>query len=202
LPGKHFLNHSAAYIVMNAYDLSYGQAKEKLNKELKLDGLNEVEKCLEAERVAFKYMKKHPVLFAKFSITNILKTAFSPFSEELFFIEQQKGRVEKENYQGLLGRIKSFLLPQVSSYWFIFLIYLELIFSTLVFWGFAGFVFNSFFSKNIFLLMLNIGSFIGLFIVISLASGFARLRLPIEPLVFILSFYFWLRLFCKRRNLI
>jgi hypothetical protein len=88
-----------------------------------------------------------------------------------------------------------FLFPQVSNKFLIPLIYFEIVFLLLLWVGFFGFVFTSFFYKEYFCLLLKVLPFVGFFIVASLACGFARMRLPIEPFLIILSLNFWLKIF-------
>ncbi len=199
LPGKHFLNHSACYVVMNVHNLSYKQTKEKLAKELdkifkeeedkKNRKLNEIEKCLLTEKLAYKYLKQYPFLFLKYSISNVLKTAINPFSEELFFIEKSDSRP--------IG----FWMPKISNKWLVPVICLDLIFLFFIWLGFVGFTINAFIIKNHLCQFLKTLPFIVLFIGITLASGFARLRLPIEPFLIILSINFWINFLHKRLNI-
>ena len=197
LPGGRFLNHSAAYVVMHKYNLGYAQARDRLSYDLTrlIDkqkvilgrDLNDIELCKQAEGLSFGYLKQEPVLFIKHSITNILKTIFMPFGEEILFINNKSLLHVKQ-------KLEQYLHPKISSVWLLALMYLELIFMLLVLIGFLGFVLKSIMLRN-FIILLKTLSFITLFIVLTLAAGFARLRLPIEPLIYILSFNWWLRVF-------
>ena len=194
LPGKHFLNHSAAYIVMKVDKISYKKAKDKLLVEMKYDkNLSEIEKCLKAEKLAFKYIKQYPFLFVKHGIINILKTTFAPFSQELSFMDEKKVQINIVEDENIFKKIKKILLPKILDKRFIYFLYLELLFLILVYAGFIGFIINSFYNKKILFLILKVFPFILLFVFITLAAGFARLRLPIEPLIFIPAFHFWLK---------
>ena len=188
----------------DAKNLSYLESKEKLSKELsdtifereKINNkkLNEIEKCVVAERLATKYIKKYKTGFLKYSIINILKTLLTPFSEEIFFIHEKKGIFFVASNRKFFEKIKKFLLPSHGK-WFLPLIYLEFFLFIIFFVGFVSFVFSSFFNKNLFCILSKVLPFIVFFVFISLAAGFARLRLPVEPLVIILSSKFWLKFF-------
>jgi len=213
LPGKHFLNHSAAYVVGKSENISYKEAKDKLTEELidleieqekKLGRkLNAIEECKLAENLSWKHHIKHPILFLKFSITNILKTSFNLYSEEFSFIEEKQKMHICRQGDTLFERIKNMLLPKISNKWLRAISYLEFILFIFILIGFCGFVVTI--GKCPALPELVEGSnntnglktlpFIVLFIFLTLAAGFARLRLPAEPFIMILSFEFWINLF-------
>jgi hypothetical protein len=196
LPGKHFLNNSAAYVIMQSQNYSYQNAKDFLNAQVVQDclkkeldrneSLSEIEYCLAAEKVAYKYIRKHPVFFLKYSVANVLKTSLNLFSEEFFFIEKK------------LGGFKNFLFPRLDHKILVPIVYLELLFLFLIWFGFLGFFVGAFFVPTNWCPLLKALPFICLMIFITLASGFARLRLPIEPLLMIFSLKFWLDAFIKK----
>ncbi|KKP24432.1 MAG: hypothetical protein SZ59_C0002G0278 [candidate division TM6 bacterium GW2011_GWF2_28_16] len=191
LPGKHFLYHSAANIVMKTENLDYGQAKQKLvillNSEIKelenKKNITEIETCIIAEKIAYKYIFSHSIIFIKHAITNILKTAFRPFSEEFLFI-QEKNNINN-NLSNNINRYYLNLIPILNNKYLNLILIFELIYIFFIFIGFILFFINFIINKNIFN-DINILSFIFLFIFLSLASGFARLRLPVEGLIIIL----------------
>ncbi|MFA5074619.1 MAG: hypothetical protein WC436_00785 [Candidatus Babeliales bacterium] len=204
LPGKHFLNHTACYIVMHRENLTYDQAKTKLSQELtniikqeesKLKTeLNSAQLCVLAEKLSYKYIYQEPKLFFIYSLTNMLKTAFLPFSEELLFMQT------KNNFS-IKYKIKNFLLPKLNNLFLNFYIYLEILFLIFLLLGFILFIINYLLSFEYlkYAFLLKTVSFIFLFIFLSLASGYARLRLPVEPLIFILSISYWLNFFKNRK---
>ena len=196
LPGRHFLNHTTAYVLMDCKDISYSQAKEKLIKKLsqkinieeKQNGrkLYEIEECILAERISFKYFFKHPFLTIKYGLSHICKTALKPFCEELFFIEEKNG-----------NKINNFLFPKMSKNWFRLIVFLDMFLFLFLLIGFLGFIINSIFNKDFLCVFSKTFPLILLFIVITFAAGFARLRLPVEPLIIILSVSFWMNLINK-----
>ena len=202
LPGKHFLNHTASYVVMKSEGISYNQAKEKLGAELsdKIKQLelgcgksaSEIEQCIIAEKLAFKHIKSHPFWAAQFSINNILKTAFTPFSEELFFIEE---KINNGGCINIFQRIKIFLSYGMFNKWLVPIVFFDIILFLVLWIGFVGFIIISFWNRSLLLQLLKVLPFITLFIFITLASGFARLRMPAEPLLIMLSGFFWIRIF-------
>ena len=207
LPGIHFLIYSASYVDMDVNKTSYYESKKKLMsqwdksirvQEKKLgEKLNDIESCHIAEKIAFGYIIKHPVLFLKHSIIHMAKTCFWPNSLSLIFLDS--GR-DSGYYRAvtLSQKIKRVLFPNVSHVSLVFLIYLELFLLFFMVFGFFGFCVNAlFFKKKLLYILVKIVPFIFLFIGITLAYGAARLRLAIEPFFIIFSACFWLELVKK-----
>lgn len=198
LPGIHFLKHSAARIEMERAGCSYMMALAKVTNDLdalvkrveekKGSGLNAIENCLLAEEVSRTYFKNNIFIALKHSFFNMFKTCFSLYSSELLFFDSNGSLPDYANGRNIFLR---FLFPQVSNKLLIPIIYLEIIFLLFLWIGFLGFIFIAFFNKEIFCITAKVLPFIALFVVISLACGFARLRLPIEALLIILSSRFW-----------
>ncbi|MCK4650887.1 hypothetical protein KAT08_01805 [Candidatus Babeliales bacterium] len=210
LSGIHFLKHSAGRLVMKSHDCSYMQALDRLNNEINIfqgkkekdigRKLNEIEYCQLAEKVSFKYLKKDYVLTTKHFLTNIFKTCFSLYSAMLLHINSGGKLPDYNKNRGWKKVLKRFLFPDTLSRWLKFVIYLEIFFHLFIWIGFLGFSTYSFFCKDYLCVFLKTFPFIFLFIFISLACGFARLRLPIECFLIILSFKFWLDLFWRRKS--
>jgi hypothetical protein len=198
LPGIHFLKHFAARIEMERSGCSYMLALSKLNNELvilvkkaeaeKKHCLSEIENCLLLEKLSKNYCKKNVFSVLKYSFLNMFKTCFSLYSSELLFFDSNGSLPDYVKDRNIFLR---FLFPQVSNKILIPVIYLEILFLLLLWIGFLGFIFKSFFNKELFGIVAQILPYIFLFIVISLACGFARLRLPIESLLIIFSVKFW-----------
>jgi 4-amino-4-deoxy-L-arabinose transferase-like glycosyltransferase len=202
LSGPHFFKHSAVRLATEIYNCSYTKASEKLSGELNeliIDkkqelnrDLHEIEECILAEKLSINYLKKDPFIGFKHCLTNMFKTCFSLYSAEILYIDSGGSLPSYEKERSWWSIFKRFLLPKVTNKFLIPLIYLEIILFLFILIGFFGFIFNSFFRKENFYLLLKLFPFLGLFIFLSLACGFARLRLPIEPILIILSFKFWL----------
>ena len=87
--------------------------------------------------------------------------------------------------------IKRFLLPEVDNSFIRFFIYFELALWFFVLIGFLGYGIRSLFYSVWFVNVIRLMPFILLFLVLSCACGFARLRLPIEHFFTMLAMAFW-----------
>lgn len=201
LPGIHFLKHLTARVVMEGENISYIQSLKKLDIELeekisKKELINkqncEIEKCIQAEEISRKYCLKYPMLTVKNLLINMFKTTFSLYSAELIFIDNKGKLPEYSSNRSIMNIFKRFIFPDVSSLWIWLIIYLEILFMIFLWIGNVGFIIKAIFKKNLLELIIKIFPFIFTFIFVSLACGFARLRLPIESFMIILSVYFWI----------
>jgi 4-amino-4-deoxy-L-arabinose transferase-like glycosyltransferase len=184
LPGPHFLNYITSHMYMKLNNCSWHEASEKLTSgwmqtvelEEKRFGkkLNEIECCIVAEKLARKYWIKHPGLFVKLSFYNMYRTVFDLHSYEHFIP-----------------------LNTYSKFWRIFLSVLNYFYYFILI-GFIGFVFLSLFNFEHFCCLVKVLPFVVLLVFITLATGFSRVRLPIEPFLIILSIEFWIYLFGRK----
>ncbi len=210
LPGMHFIKHSAARIYMQVNNISYMNALNTINQEwvqsikkYSQDNnkiLNEAEICNIGEKIAFDYFIKYPFIALNLSVKNILKTCFSLYSSELLFLDSGGVLPDYSNNNNVFDLFKRFLIPKVNNKFIILFIYLEIIFFIFLILGFVGFIINSVYYSIDRKILVKLILFVYLFIFISLSCGFARLRLPIEPILIILSVKFWLYNFLKKRN--
>lgn len=197
LPGLHFLQYSAVHAYMgyvNFGDDAYFATKKKLlgqwealveAKEITEHRvLNEPERYALAERLAFFCLVKSPLITIKNSIVNIIRTVGTLYSSLLLYVAP--GTVY-ERGMSLWFKVKLYLTPCVHDPWLRFVIYWDMIlfffllFGTMLFFCFA---LHNPIAWNV---ALTILPFMSLFLVITLAYGCARLRLPIEPLLIISS---------------
>jgi hypothetical protein len=211
LPGIHFLKHSAARVYMQINKCSYIPALNTvtaewqdlvLKEEARLNKkLNEPEICFLAEKLSFNYLLKDFKISFYHAFKNIFKTCFSLYSSELLFLDSTGKLPEYSNNRNFKSIINRFLFPELNNKFLILFIYFEILLFMLLLIGFIGFILNSFFYKKDQFILLQILPFILLFVFISFSCGFARLRLPIEPFLIVLSIEFWLK-FIKKRKLI
>ena len=212
LPGGHFLHFSAARNVAYEQNCSYDQAKDYLRKKVsKLvknkkknigRNLNEIEVCNLRLKLAVKYFRKHPLLTLKHWLTDILRTTFSLYSAEILYLES--GRKSIDYFSGkrtIWDLFKRYLDPPTKNPWLKSLVYLEIFLFLFILLG----VYSGFCLALVFLFKLGYRSsaclyfkvlpFIFLFLVIGLAGGYSRMRLPAEPFLIILSFSFYVWVF-------
>jgi 4-amino-4-deoxy-L-arabinose transferase-like glycosyltransferase len=198
LPGGHFLHLSASRVVMHVENTTYQQARmkvsaqahkiirdhQKRNKKV----LTEIERCNIMESVAASHFKAHPWISLKLWLTDMFRTSFSLYSAELLYLAS--GRKEVDYFakdRSLWDMIHRYLVPKTDSLPLKAIVWLEILLYAFVLFGFAlGLrhlcLAGSEQDKSVWFMGLG---FIALFIVISLAGGYARMRLPIEPLLII-----------------
>lgn len=217
LPGGHFLYLSAARVAMHVHDVSYWEARDLLSEEVQMSiieteqregkKLNEIEKSRVHVGLAVEYFKKHPFLTLKNWLTDMLRTSLSLYSAELVFLES--GRKEIDYFKkgrGMWPMFKRYLMPETEHTWLKILIGIEIVIFAVMLFGFLMGLgswlvtiikFRSLTHSCVWLRTLP---FIALFIVISLSGGYARMRLPVEPLLAILSLRYWVALFVKQES--
>lgn len=201
LSGPHFLNHSAVRLAMANHHLSYTQAKELVQKEadrelaaaqaLQNEPLNQAQESGIMEKVAIHYFNQNWLNTFKHCFINIFKTTFSLYSSELLVIEQQGQLPAYDEHRSLTSMIKRFLCPEVKNSFVRFFIYFELAIWLIILFGFFGYGIRSLFYSVWFVNVIRLVPFILLFLVLSCACGFARLRLPIEHFFTMLAMAFW-----------
>jgi len=216
LPGIHFLYLSAARVAMHEQQCSYWEARENLKNEwdhrvqsLEVEKgrrLNAIEHCIEGEHLAVKYFVQNPFLTLKTWATDICRTFLSLYSAELLYLDS--GRKEVDYFRkgrSIWSMFERYLFPATENVLLKAVIYYEIITYLFIligfFIGFIMFFVNFIRSKKSDIVrviacawMRSLG-FMILFLIISLAGGYARMRLPIEPFLIIFSLSYWIYLF-------
>ena len=208
LPGGHFLHFSASRNVMYEQNCNYEKANDFLRdkvtkivdyKERVLKRkLNEIEICNIRQELAIEYFKKYPILTLKNWCTDILRTSLSLYSSELLRIESDNKPFDYfSSKRTIFSLFKRYLIPETRSMFLRVLIFFEIVSFAIILIGFLLgsiiSVFLFFRKKNFFVscLYFKVLPFIFLFLIIGLAGGYSRMRLPAEPFIIILSFVFY-----------
>lgn len=204
LSGPHFINHSAIRLAQAHNNLSYEQAKKQVyhdvdqaifEREKKVGrSLNQAEESCVMEQVARSYITKNIWQTMKHGAINVFKTAFSLYSSELLVIEQEGALPEYDESRSFVSMIKRFLFPEVKHKVVWLVIYYELIFWLIILFGCVGFCMQAFFCRLWLASLVKVMPFILLFLILSCACGFARLRLPIEHFLIVVAIVFWISL--------
>jgi hypothetical protein len=203
---------------MHTHNCSYEHARDILKDEVealikheekdKHRELNEIEKCRMHEKLAIKYFKSMPLITLKNWAIDMLRTSLSLYSAEILYIES--GRQAKDYFnkdRSTLSMFKKYLWPSKDKPWLNCLVWLEILLYIFILIGllFGAFKIVTRAIKNwntetkILLCPWLISvPFICLFIFIALSGGYARMRLPVEPFLIILSLSFWTNLLKKR----
>jgi 4-amino-4-deoxy-L-arabinose transferase-like glycosyltransferase len=208
LPGGHFLYLSAARVVMHTQQRSYKEARQYLHDEVRQEldkkehelghPLLEIESCKVHEQLAITYFKQHPLIALKNWYTDMLRTMFSLYSAELLYLESGRQPIDYfKKERSLWDMIKRYLFPQTDSWILRGIVWLEILTFLMTIVGFCCYIVLALWCalrrKFELLCVLCKGlPFMVLFIVIALSGGYARMRLPIEPLLIIQSFSFLL----------
>lgn len=206
LPGGHFLYLSAARVAMYVHDCSYQEARDILQQEVNTritekevrvgHGLNEIERCHEHEKLAVHYFLQRPYLTMRFWLTDIMRASLSLYSAELLYLESGRKNIDYfKKDRTIWSMFERYIFPETSSWWLKLLIIIEIFLYLFILLGFfAGFILmlSTHANTDVWCKVLP---FMLLFIVISLAGGYARMRLPIEPFLIILALNFWVTYF-------
>ncbi len=209
LPGGHFLYLSAARVAMYVHDTSYQEARHILSREANAlmqlrqkelgRPLQEIEECIVMEQLACSYFMKRPFIALKNWCTDMLRTTLSLYSAELIYLESDRKEFDYfAKGRGILAMFSRYLCAPTDNGWLKIIMYSEMLFFLFILIGFAGSCitgFSAVISKTHSQLadvLAKVLPFIMLFIVISLSGGYARMRLPCEPFLFITSWWFWL----------
>lgn len=201
LPGLHFLQYTTAKVVMELRNCSYIEARGSLLDEWKESikkqevllnrSLSEPEKCILAEKITFFYCKQTPFTVIKNCIGEMTKTVFGLYSAQLIFSDTQEWS-DYSTQTSVLDKLKKYLFPQVKTWYLIPLTWLEILYSLFLLIGCLFFCLQAFSDKQAARIALQLLPFIVTFLILTCAYGCARLRLPFEPLLLIISLHWWL----------
>ena len=188
------------------YDASYYIAKEQEQAAFEVSGrvvVNELV-CLKS---ALPIITEHPGYFLYDWITEVCKTTFDLYASQLVAFAKNTFRWDPI-VEYLDEKIADCLWGESQQWWMLLLAWLELISALLVWVGiFAGLWF--FVAQPLIIgkrellysygfLWLKTGILIGAVVMQTGGFGYARLRLPIEPLMLILGIAFWLWWFQRK----
>lgn len=202
LSGAHLLNHQAIPVMMKAENITHTQAKkrvyalfdeQKREQEAYLQRpLRDIEASHVAGSVTIHICKRYmfSTVVLKHNFFNIFKTCFSLYAAELLVIDSGGKLPEYDNNRSLGMMIKRFLVPETRNGWIRVMIYGELAMMLFLLIGFFGYIVVE--QKDLlWRICYQILPFIILFIGLSFACGFARLRLPPSPFFIIVASRFW-----------
>ena len=188
-----------------AIDYQYGLANKKAIREYKL--ARAAGKQLATElvhlKVAMPVILQHPFLFLRDWMKEVAKSTFDLYSSQLVAIAKKTNHYDPIE-EFLTEKLTECLYKQKMSFLMRAVVYIELIFAILLWMGLlAGALLFLLYPlikkynvskiiKQHSLLWLRIAPMISAFVVMTGGFGYARLRLPAEPLMIILSLTFWL----------
>ena len=206
LSGPHLLNHGAVRVYAMHHNMNYEQAQRAVYAKLPAATLvadqstpatralaffdkSGVEALVHhanvqesfAARMLIKYLPET----VKLSSINCCKTLFGLYSSELMMIDSGGKLPPYATNFNLRERIEHFLLPNVKHPWVRWVIYYELLLHLLLWLGAALFLWRTRFllyanRRLLCLLLLAAGM-----VAVTAMCGFARFRLPLEPLMII-----------------
>ena len=198
LPGLHFLQYPAAHVVMKRDNISYLDARKKLlarwndtvqQEELRRGkALNEAERCIQGERLAFKYLLQNPWHAFTYGAVQLCKTCCGLYSAQLVMADTNDW---PPNYltASFWTKLKRFLMPTLKTSWLRWIIYYDILLTGLLLMGLLCFGYALVYDPHI----RKVGTISGLIIFLTIGYGCARLRLPVEPLLIILATIGWQR---------
>lgn len=205
LAAPHLLNHGATRVIMQANNMSHAQAhayvQNDINNELALhtDQHPEYAYLSAGQSVAQRIMLSHPWETIKLCCTNMVKTLCSLYSSELFVVDSA-GQLPSYEGRSICDVFKRFLFPNLNNQLIIFVVYAELLLNMLIMFGFAWWCVACVYCRRYNFITLTLFAYAALFVITSCVCGFARLRLPSEPIFIMLAvqqFY----LLCHKKEL-
>ena len=202
LPGGHFLHLSASRVVMQTENITYQQARQRVaaqadkavrnQQRIERKRLSEIERCYVYEKLAIKHFTAHPLIALKLWATDIFRATFSLYSAELLYLDSGRKQIDYfASGRTLWDMVERYVFPETNNVWLKLLVWLEILLYALMLFGVAraSWLLLICGSSHDRMLWLSIASFVALFLVVSLAGGYARMRLPIEPFIIILGLY-------------
>ncbi|MBM3893485.1 hypothetical protein FJ365_03755 [Candidatus Dependentiae bacterium] len=194
LPGIHFLQYSAAAVVMQRDHVSYLDARRQLlalwdsKVQAQKLSISEYQRCITGEKLATNIMRRHPVYVCKHALTELFKTLCALHATQMIIADVGGWPVytaettwwEKIGYN---------LAPPIKTTWL----------QPIIYWDVLSTIFILFFSLIGLLLLLlqrRLTAAIALCVLVAgllwgvtFAYGCARLRLPFEPIMIIFGGY-------------
>lgn len=200
LPGGHFLYLSAARVLAAEQHVSYEDARAQLRfavetqeaaaLEEKGESLSAYEVCKIHEKMALATFCSAPLTSIKFWLQDMFRAAASLYSAELLYLESDRKQIDYfATGRSMSSWFERYLKPATEKSLLKAVVWSEILFHGLLLLGVAFFVLQALFKRvpRKHKILWLVSPFIGLFIVISLSGGYARMRLPAEFLLIILA---------------
>jgi len=188
--------------IVDAWKLTQQAAAQQTQKAyLALQGTGLCVSPSVAKNISYPIVFSYPLYFVRDWIYEVAKTVFDLYASQL--AAMANNTFFYDPIEEFLGeKIAACLWAQPMSFFMRAICIFEFLFSVLLWVGLAaGFLFfliRPFFVKgtrhikNMRWLWLNTGLMIGLAVFMTGGFGYARLRLPVEPLLIVLALTFWL----------
>ena len=197
LPGLHFMQYSAANTYMATHNVSYLTARAQLLDERDLEitaakikmgeKFNAYHQCQIGERIAAKHIRANIPAFLKYTTIQLVKTMTALHSTHLLYIDQ--GWADFKQSTTAWAKIKRYLAPQGVRWYTVPLIYIDFITMIFMLAGLFLFLLRCLYRVRYRWFAVRVLPLAGLFVVLTAAYGCARLRMPAEPLFFIIAAY-------------
>ncbi len=191
LSGPHLLNHGAVRVYAMAKNTIHEVAREAVCEQISLHA-SSILASQEQERIAHKVLLAHWPQTIHLAIINCIKTVVGLYSSELLVIDAAGELPSYEGSCNLIQRAKRFIYPEVRNVLIRYICWVEIIMQFLFMVGLGGFAlfrWRFLWCKPLLLLLIGICVCI---IATTAICGFARLRLPIEPILIMVSVLFYL----------
>ncbi len=197
LSGPHILNHGATRVYAMAHQVTHSAAQEALSVRLQPVRVCDMEQQIiltawEQERVAQRMLFTHLSQTLQLGMVNCFKTVAGLYVAELLMIDAEGQLPPYDGSCNLIDRAKRFICPAVQNKCIRIVCWFEMLWQLLLLLGLAGFFVRCWhlLSKQRLLLLL-FGICICM-VATTAICGFARLRLPIESILTMVSVLFYL----------
>ena len=194
--GPHLLNHAAVRVYALAHHTSHQQAQQQVYAQLPSTHESDPNRqqmvvSQQQEAQTIKILLRYPLQTMLLGAINCFKTVCSLYSSELLCIDSGGQLPSYDDSLNLGGRLKRLLCPEVTTGWLRVLIWYEILMHLLLLLGAAGFVVQRLRQRTlsrtlVLLLLISV-----VCVAQTAACGFARLRLPIEPILIMVAVMFY-----------
>ena len=197
LSGPHLLNHGAARVYAMAHQVPHEQAQRAVQAVVpRLAAATPqeelVKQAMVTEATASAILQEYPLQTLKLALLNVAKTVGALYSAELLCIDSGGQLPSYDGSCNLWRRAQRFLFPTTNSAAVRMICWLEIIYQVLFLIGVVGFVLTRpWWSERLRLHVLLLGICMAMLATTAIC-GFARLRLPIEPILIMVALEFYM----------
>lgn len=197
LPGLHFMQYSAANTYMATHNVRYLTARARLLDERDLavaaaknklgKHFNAYHQCQIGEQIAAKHIQENIPAFLKYTTIQLVKTMTALHATHLLYIDQ--GWADFKASTTTWEKMRRYLMPQGVRWYTVPLIYLDIAVMLFMLVGLFLFLVRCLYLVRYRWFAVRVLPMAGLFVLLTAAYGCARLRMPAEPLFFMLATY-------------
>ncbi len=203
LSGPHLLNHGAVRAYAMAHNLPCEQARIILHKQVpSIFTIDKQQHAVLKSRGEEQLAKKTLLMCWPqtiiLSLVNCLKTVLGLYSAELLCIDSGGDLPSYNDSCSLWQRAQRFLRPRAHNRLIWYICWLEIVYQCIILFGVCGYCLLWLLSRRKDWLMAMLLALCVTIVAATAICGFARLRLPIEPILIMVAVMFYVRCTCGK----